>query len=329
MPDNQAPTREGAPQYRIQLGGLEIDLLDALDPEDKAHLLEPGETPEKEPEEKPEPAKATAQPEGEQKTESTEKGKEEPEKKAAPPEPEAKKETPKEKPSEPEKFNFKIKYRGEGKELSLTKDELIARLQMAEDYQIKTSELARERGEIEPYKPILKSPAFQEWLKEQVESGTFVPPKAAPEPARDAMYEYYRRKADPDFDVVQAELRAYSLALPPEAQAILDQDPNVFNREYDRIAQIVRGRKQTANPDPAPDAKPKVDPEITEKILKSKEVLKDKGIVEKPGTAPDETDDVKWKRREKDLVKALRESGGHDMDLAAELLLHRGFAGKR
>jgi len=69
-------------------------------------------------------------------------------------------------------LTLKIKVHGEEKEVTLTRDELIKRIQLAEDYQLKTQKLAEDRRHLEPYRQVFKSDAFQAWLADQPTEGT-------------------------------------------------------------------------------------------------------------------------------------------------------------
>lgn len=304
-------TPQGTPMFNVDFGkGGVVNLMEGLSPteleeltgtkddedvEAKPNATLEGEEVVPEPEPEPEPAK------------------EEPKDKVPEPEPAKAEPAP---PVEPDAFEFKIKHRGQEKDLKLTREQLIAKLQMAEDYNVKTSELAETRRKLEPYLPIVERPEFNQWLSEQYEAGTFEKPKAPPPvPATDE-YEFHRRNADPDFEAIRSEMRSYALTLPERAQALLASDYATFNREYDRFATNYRERK------PAPAPVVTVDPKVQEKILQSKEKIKEKAAVEKPGTAPEETGEINWKRQEKELVKRMRAG---DDNAAAELLLHRGI----
>ena len=69
-------------------------------------------------------------------------------------------------------LKLKIKVHGEEKEVSLTRDELIKRIQLAEDYQLKTQQLAEDKRKVAPYLHIFKSDAFHAWLADQPTEGT-------------------------------------------------------------------------------------------------------------------------------------------------------------
>ena len=69
-------------------------------------------------------------------------------------------------------LTLKIKVHGEEKEVTLTRDELIAKVQLAEDYQLKTAALAADKRKLAPYLHVFKSDAFHAWLADQPTEGT-------------------------------------------------------------------------------------------------------------------------------------------------------------
>ena len=69
-------------------------------------------------------------------------------------------------------LTLKIKVHGEEKEVTLTRDELIKRIQLAEDYQLKTAKLAEDKRKVAPYLDVIKSDAFHAWLADQPTEGT-------------------------------------------------------------------------------------------------------------------------------------------------------------
>ena len=69
-------------------------------------------------------------------------------------------------------MTLKIKVHGEEKEVTLTRDELIKRLQLSEDYQLKTAALAEDKRKVAPYLHVFKSDAFHAWLADQPTEGT-------------------------------------------------------------------------------------------------------------------------------------------------------------
>ena len=69
-------------------------------------------------------------------------------------------------------LTLKIKVHGEEKEVTLTRDELIKRIQLAEDYMVKTQQLAEDKRKVAPYLHVFKSDAFHAWLADQPTEGT-------------------------------------------------------------------------------------------------------------------------------------------------------------
>jgi len=69
-------------------------------------------------------------------------------------------------------LTLKIKVHGEEKNVTLTRDELIKRIQLSEDYQLKTQQLAEDKRKVAPYLHIFKSDAFHAWLADQPTEGT-------------------------------------------------------------------------------------------------------------------------------------------------------------
>jgi len=69
-------------------------------------------------------------------------------------------------------LTLRIKVHGEEKEVTLTRDELIKRIQLSEDYQLKTQQLAEDKRKVAPYLHIFKSDAFHAWLADQPTEGT-------------------------------------------------------------------------------------------------------------------------------------------------------------
>ena len=69
-------------------------------------------------------------------------------------------------------LTLRIKVHGEEKEVTFTRDELIKRIQLSEDYQLKTQQLAEDKRKVAPYLHIFKSDAFHAWLADQPTEGT-------------------------------------------------------------------------------------------------------------------------------------------------------------
>lgn len=314
---------KGTPYYNVDLGerGV-VNLFDGLSKREISAMFGYDPTaPAEEPEGKPE-NKVAVEPVGE-KPAPTEKAEEEKPKEEPPPKVETPPEPPPAAPAEDGPVVYKIKHRGQEKELSLTKDQLIARLQMAEDYTVKTSELAAKQRELDPVLHVTKMPAFQEWLKEQRESGAIETPAAPPQAANTDVFGYYTRVAEPEFKDIHADVVGYALTLPEPAQNIIATDYATYNRVYDEMkAKRNAATKPNAPPAPPP---PAVDPKVQEKILQAKERAKEQAVVEKPGGAAEDTTAADLKKKERALLKQMRQGGIAGDNAAIELMLLRGM----
>ena len=218
--------------------------------------------------------------------------------KAAEPEPEPPK-------SEPDVYEFDIKYRGETMTEKLTKEQLIARIQMAKDYSVKTEELKQKNREVDAIRKLSETEWFKTTYEEALQTGAIEAPPPPPPADPEDVYEYGRRQRDEDFEEVRTAMREYSLALPPEEQEILASNHRIFNREYDRFAAQVRKAKQ-------PPPTPQVDPEVAKKILKSKEANKANAVIEKPGVGSPEVDPNINKRKQLAAIHRDAKAGKHD-----------------
>ena len=219
-------------------------------------------------------------------------------------------EPPPEPPKPPEKQKFKLKVQGEELERELTHEELVARLQMAEDYQLKTMRLAEERREIEPFMPVIRKPEFKQWLSDQVEAGVIETPKTAPPPSDDDIIRYRMREQEPDFKEVQRLMAEWASTLPSYEADILETNHKVFNEVYDRFKSKRDLRiKEATPPPPIPPQQPvRIDPKDLEKIIQAKEVQKAQAQVEAPGGTIPEVDLKKeWRRIDRELKKAVQE----------------------
>jgi hypothetical protein len=164
---------------------------------------------------------------------------------------------------------------------------------MAKDYTVKSEELSHKKREIEAVEKLAKTPWFKETYEEAIRTGAIDTTPEAP-PTADPMdvYEFEKRKSDSDFEEIRSRMREYALALPAEAQEILNSNHKVFLKEFDRFAETVRKeRSKPAEP-------PKVDPAVAARILQSKEVSKAQAVVEKPGVAsPDADPGIEQRKR--------------------------------
>ena len=213
-------------------------------------------------------------------------------------------------PPKPEKQKFKLKVQGEELEQELTQEQLVARLQMAEDYQRKTMALAEERRKIEPFLPIIEKPEFKQWLSDQVEAGAIEAPKTAQRPSDEDIIKYRIREQEPEFREIQRLMAEWAVTLPSYEADILATNHRVFNDTYDRFKTTYTAKKKEAEPKP-PEPQPqtlKIDPKDLERIIQAKEVQKEKAHVESPGGAVPEVDPMKeWRRVDRELRKAVRE----------------------
>jgi len=271
--------------------GLERgDLIDGKAQEDHYEGKENITTEGAESETKPEPEKLEVKPELEVKTE------------------------------EPSLKVFKIKYAGEEKELKLTDEQIIQKLQKAEDYDKKMAKLAEDRRDVEPFKHILDTPWFKARLQEGLDSGEIAKPAEAPPPPEEAVFELERRKMDSDFEGIRAAMRTWAITLPATMQHQLDSNVVVFNREYDRIAEKLRAPRPTPQLNLTKAEEKKVD-----KVIQAKERAKEAGRVESPGNTS-ELDPGKAKdQRVKDLQRLMKKGGPRQDEIAAEYLLLTRF----
>jgi hypothetical protein len=262
---------------------------------------------------------------------------EEPKEEAKEPEPEAapEPEPEPEPPPTPEKHKYKLKVQGEEIEREYTPEELVARLQMAEDYQKKTTDLAEMRRKIEPFLPIIEKPAFKEWLDERIQSGEIEPPDQPARPNPEDVIGYKLREQEPDFEEIRGAMREWAATLPAYESDILATNHKAFNEAYDRFKTARQARMPQAPPPPPPkvEAKeePKVDPKVMQKMIEAKEVAKDRAKVEPPGGQPEEAPDPKkeWRRIDRELKKAVRNRvhivtyNGRQVDPETAWAMHR------
>lgn len=235
-------------------------------------------------------------------------------------------------PQKPEKHKFKLKVQGEELEQELTQEQLVARLQMAEDYQRKTMALAEERRKIEPFLPIIEKPEFKQWLSDQVEAGAIEAPKTAPRPSDEDIIKYRIREQEPEFREIQHLMAEWAVTLPSYEADILATNHKVFNDTYDRFKATYQAKKLEAQPIPPPKepAPVRIDPKDLERIIQSKEVSKAQAHVESPGGTPPEVDPKKeWRKMDRELRRAVREKernvryDGKMMDSEVAWVLHR------
>ena len=215
---------------------------------------------------------------------------------------------------------FKIKYEGVEKELKLTPEQLINRLQKAEDYDTKMARLAEDRRAVEPFKHVLDTPWFKQKLEEGLAAGEIERPAQVAPAAEEDVFELERRKMDPDFEGVRAAMRAWAITLPITMQFQLDNNVSLFNKEYDRVAAKLRAPRHTPPPNlTAAQTK------VVDKVIERKEVAKSAARVESPGSAPEITPDRAKANRVRELKKAMKDGTKRD-EAAAEFLLITQFS---
>lgn len=236
-------------------------------------------------------------------------GKEVPPGKEAAPEPPPKAPAP-EPPKPTDKQKFKLKVQGEEFEREYTNEELVSRLQMAEDYQKKTMQLAEDRRKIEPFMPIIDKPEFKQWLGEQVEAGVLEAPRIEPPPSPEDVIGFRIREHEPEFKDIQLAMSEWAATLPVYEAKILNSNPKVFNDTYDRFKAARKAMMDKVSPPHPPQPEPaKTDPKTLEKILQSKETSKEKARLETPGGTPPEVDPMKeWRKIDRELRKAVQDN---------------------
>jgi len=224
--------------------------------------------------------------------------------KADTPEPEPVKTEEPKPPVVPATLKFTLKVHGEQSERELTRDELTAKLQLAQDYTKKTQALAEERRKIERFLPIIEKPEFKEWLDTQVQLGAIEAPKPPPPPAPEDVMGYRMRTQEPDFKEIHSAMVEWAATLPQHEAGFINDNHRVFNDVYDRFK---TARVAKAQPVQTPAPLVQADPKVIEKAIAAKEVAKDTARVEAPGgQAPDMDPNREWKRVNRELQKAVR-----------------------
>jgi hypothetical protein len=216
---------------------------------------------------------------------------------------------------------FKIKYAGEERELKLTQEQLIVKLQKAEDYDVKMAKLAEDRRQVEPFKHILDTPWFKGKLEEGLADGSIAKPAEVQPAPEEAIFDLERRKMDPDFENIREAMRTWALTLPAPMLYQLDNNVVVFNREYDRIAEKIRAPRHSP-----PLTLTKKDEKKVDKVIQAKEKAKDLGRIESAGSAS-ELDPNKTKdERVKELRRYMKKGGPRQDEAAAAYLLLTAFS---
>jgi len=217
------------------------------------------------------------------------------------------------------KNKYKIKYNGEEKELELDEGELITKLQKAEDYDKKMAKLAEDRRLVEPFRNVIDTEWFKTKLAEGIESGEIEQPRQSEAPSEDAIFGLEKRKLDPDFSRVQEAMRNWAATLPVTMQVQLDSNVVVFNNEYDRIANILREKKQNKTLN-------LTERKAVDKIIANKEKSKASARLEGAGMESEIPEGNVKARKLKDLKKIMKDGRPAQRDLAAaEYLLATAF----
>lgn len=310
---------------KLRIFGGEVDLKEFM-----PHLDFSPPDPQTEPEQEEEEQETTPEkddPAPEEKTEP--EGKTKPEEKAAETTPVKDVEAPKE-PEVPQTITEKYKFKvyGEDRELDLPKGlpkDVLSRIQagLAADQRFK--EAAALEAEVEPFRHVLKTQVFKEWLDEQVKENPELAPKAPPAPQPEDVVAYRVRARDEDFEEIRSAMEEWATSsLSSFEQKAIRTNYRVFNETYDRFARGIREARASAPPKPAPatpTAQP-TDPKTREKIIQAKEVHKEAAKVEKPGVATEEdAAQARFNKHVKELHKILRTGTTAERQEAAALLL--------
>jgi hypothetical protein len=218
-------------------------------------------------------------------------------KKAAEPERPKAPETPPEPPPEPakisEKQKFKLMVRGEWQEKEYSQDEMIARLQMAESYDLRNDELRKKHREIEPFVHLFERPEFKAIIEEKIATGELPAPTPPPPVQGDEVIRYRLYTQDAEFKEIHSQLLAWSATLPPAEMEILNTSHKAYNDAYSHFK---ANRKASA----APVVTTPVPNKAVEKAIANKEVAKQLAKVEPPGGATPEEGDPKRAHEKED-----------------------------
>ena len=249
-------------------------------------------------------------------------------KKAPEPEPVKAPEPPPEPPKIPEKQKYQLKIRGEMQEKEYSKDEIVARLQMAESYGIRNDELREKHKKIEPFLHVFERPDFKEWLESKVAVGDITAPAETIQPSNADVIRYRLRAQEPEFQEIRNQMSEWAATLPDQEADILNSDHKAFVDAYDHFKNM-RKAPVAAPPPSAPVLIPKKE---VEKAIANKEVIKQQARVEPPGGAtPLEEEDPKraWEKEDRRLQKAVRSGErsvtylGRRMDPEDAWVMHR------
>lgn len=311
MPDEKKPGEaqpEEQPFFQVkdgkmQLFGGEFDLndiaggyLDVKEVETGIEDIPAEEEPDEEEKEERVQEVEEAEPEPEEEEAEEEEAQEEPEEK------------------EPDKFKFTVEVRGEKREVELTREQIANRLQLLRQRQEDEREFYSQKKRLSAFEKIAESDAFKDWIKERKEAGEEIPQEPVKSFDQEALEYEIAKRRDPQ---VLAQLQEWALdTLTREQIEILDTNPTVFMKEYDSIASQIKAKAEVK---PEPKKEP-VDKKVKEKILKSKEVEKQRAAVEKPQASRTEPPaDVARKKRIKHLERVMKHGNkGQSEDAALE-----------
>ena len=229
-------------------------------------------------------------------------------------------------PKIPEKQKYKLMVRGEMKEKEYSNDEIVARLQMAESYDLRNDELRKKHKEIEPFLHVFERPDFKEWLETKVQVGEITPPSPPPPPAGDEVVRYRLRTQDPEFSEIKSQMIAWAATLPDNEAEIINTNYRAFNEAYDHFKATRQKPTGVVTTQPLiAEHKREID-----KVIAQKEVVKQQARVEPPGGAPVEVDQSKeWQKVDRQLQRAVQSGEkavlykGKRMDPEVAWIMHR------
>jgi len=191
--------------------------------------------------------------------------------------------------------------------------ELLERVEKAE---ADAKEGSAIKEELAPYKHILSSPEFTEWLSDRVSmEGEEAGPQYPRQTPEDVAGWGDRMERAGSSEVIAA-MQRYARSLPEcEAEAI-DTNAKVFNDLYDRIEKSIDPEKLKKRPSivalSMQEAVGKLDGKTIERYFKSHEVNKDRARVERPGIIDAEADKQRVSRKRIDILTQRARQGDED-----------------
>lgn len=229
-------------------------------------------------------------------------------------------------PSISEKQKYKLLVKGQWVEKEYGKDEIVARLQMAESYGIRNDELREKHKKIEPFLHVFDRPDFKEWLQTKVDTGEIPQPAPPAPPPSEEIIRYRLKTQDPEFTEIRSEMVAWAATLPDAEAELLNSNYSAFNQAYDHFK--AQRRAKTSFPPPSPVAVPQK--KVVEKAIAAKEVIKASARVEGPGgDVPEPSPAKEWEKEYHRLRRAVREGEkwvnykGRRMAADAAWVMHR------